>query len=86
MTMQKHYTVDQFAEQMGVPPNKVLCWIDSGDLVAVDTSVARAKRPRWRIGQDSIDSFLESRRSSPIKPVVKSKRSSRMSGVTEFIK
>lgn len=49
----------QVALALAVPEKKVLQWIDSGELVAVN--VGRPGRGQWRISPKEFDRFLESR-------------------------
>lgn len=58
-------TIAQAAERMVVAPGKILGWIASGELAAVDISAARNQRPRWRIDPSEWDRFVTSRMSTP---------------------
>lgn len=84
--LKKYFSVAEVAETVGVPPNKVLVWISSGELSATDVSNSRKERPRWRIGHDDLAIFLESRRSVAKKAAPKAKRSRRMDGIPQAIK
>ena len=57
------------AKRYGVKPAKVLAWIASGELVAINTAERSTGRPRWQISPEAIADF-ERRRSSrpPTKP------------------
>ncbi|GAB5516578.1 helix-turn-helix domain-containing protein [Rhodopirellula baltica] len=57
------YTPPQFAKLLGVKPDKVLDWIHSGELVAINcASNPNGERPRWRIPDDEAGKFLLRRR------------------------
>lgn len=56
-------TPPQYAEQLGVNPAKVIGWIRSGALLAID--VGNASRPRYLIDADDIDTFERSRAVTP---------------------
>jgi len=55
----------QVARQLAVKPDTVLAWIAAGELAAVDVRRPGAKRPRWRITQDSLDAFHRRRSARP---------------------
>jgi len=59
------HTVPDLAEQLGVSRHKVLAWIASGELSALNVAAATTSRPRWRISQDALDRFLSARQSRP---------------------
>jgi excisionase family DNA binding protein len=63
--MSVHLTVAQIAERLGIAPGKILTWISTGELAAIDTSASRNQRPRWRIDPADLEIFLASRRSAP---------------------
>ena len=44
-------TPPEYAEELGVNENKVLGWIRSGELAAVNTAQNRGGRPRWKISR-----------------------------------
>lgn len=76
-------TPAQAAELLGIATGKVLGWIQSGELSAVDVSAARGQRPRWRIDPAEWDRFINARRSSP--PPKLSKPRKLRGTVTKFI-
>jgi transposase len=45
------------AKLYGVGIGKVLAWIKSGDLKAVNVATNRSQRPRWAISPDAIAEF-----------------------------
>ncbi len=76
-------TPPQIAERLGVGVNKVLCWIRSGELTAINLTVnPKGERPRYRIQPSDLESFLLKRRTVP-KPKV-NRRRRKQSGVIEY--
>ena len=54
------YTPAQLAKQLQVSRSKVMTWITSGRMAAVH--VAEGRIPRYRITDDAVETFLDSRR------------------------
>lgn len=54
----------ELAEQLGVGSAKILHWIQTGELVAINVATDRAGRPRWAIDPLEAARFKESRASS----------------------
>ncbi|MHB9019813.1 MAG: helix-turn-helix domain-containing protein [Minisyncoccota bacterium] len=52
----------QIAELLQVGIGVVKCYVDSGELDAIDVSVKRGKKKRLRIPEDALRQFLEQRR------------------------
>jgi excisionase family DNA binding protein len=50
------------AHLLGIDHSKVLRWIASGELPAIDVSQNHGGRPRWRVDPADLDSFLLRRR------------------------
>ena len=61
----EYLTPPQVSALLGVGHEKLLAWIHSGELRAVDLSATRGKRPRWRISRQALDDFLSRRSASP---------------------
>lgn len=51
----------QIASELGVQPPKIIGWIHSGELHAVNVANRGSKRPRWRISRESLAAFLMAR-------------------------
>ena len=67
-------TVKAYAERMGVSPDKVLAWIASGELFAINVATnPNGERPRWRIPPEAVKEFEAGRRSIPPQPTSKQK-------------
>lgn len=65
----KPLTPPQLAKRFGVSVHKVLGWIASGEIVAVNMAEKLGGRPRWRIFPEAIEAFLLRRSSKPdVKP------------------
>lgn len=59
------YSPAELAENWGITQDKVLSWIHSGELEAVDVSQRDSNRPRYRIDADAIAKFKAARISTP---------------------
>jgi Helix-turn-helix domain len=71
----------EFAQQLGVDVMKILGWIRTGELAAINVSTDPSSRPRWRLSPEAIDEFLARRRAQQ---PVKTQRKRKMAGVIEF--
>ena len=69
------YTPPQIAKRYAVNPDKVLAWIRSGELTAVNVATSSSGRPRWRITAAAL-AEIEGRRSSrpAAKPATRRRR------------
>ena len=54
-------TPPKLARRWGIAPEKVLAWIKSGELPAMDASTIRGGRPRYLIDEDDIAAFVARR-------------------------
>jgi len=68
-------TPPAIAEALGVSHEKVMAWIKSGELPAVDVAARGSRRPRFRISPEAFAEFLERRAVAPPPPRVKRRRS-----------
>ena len=79
------YTVRDLQRRYGVTVHTVLGWIRSGELRAVNVGRRpRAKKPRWRISQQSLEAFELAR--TPTPPPPRARRKKRPADVIEFYK
>ena len=62
---QTKYTPPQIAAMWGISVDKVLVWIRSGELRAIDGSSSRSQRPRYLIDIDDLKDFERRRAVSP---------------------
>jgi len=67
-------TPPEVAKQWGVAVNKVLSFIASGELRAINLATNRRTRPRWFIDQDDLEMFERSRAATPTTPPARRKR------------
>jgi excisionase family DNA binding protein len=56
----------EYAERLGVSENKVLNWIRSGEIAAINVASKLSNRPRWRIPEEAIEAFEAARTSRPV--------------------
>ena len=71
------------ATSRGISVIKVLTWIKSGELRAVNVATCAGRLPRWRISPADLEAFDADRAAVPQAPVTR--RSRRKSGhVVEF--
>jgi len=81
----RYLTPPQYAEMLGVKPDKILSWIARGELRAIDVSErAGIGRPRWRIPMDAIVEFEQRRSAKP--PTKRSRRRGRDQNVLDIIR
>lgn len=81
-TTARMLTPPEVGKRLGVNAEKVLGWIRSGELRAVDVSIRHGSgRPRWRISEADLEDFLRARSAAPIPK--KSRRRS-TAGVREY--
>lgn len=58
-TATRFLTPPQVARMLGTDCNRVLLWIRSGALKA--SNLSEGDRPRWKIGPDDLQRFLDSK-------------------------
>jgi hypothetical protein len=73
----------QVAQRYGVKADKVLVWIRSGELRAVNVAARPMGRPRWRITEADLIVF-ESRRTAKPPPPATRRRRKQDDGVIPF--
>lgn len=85
MTTAKFSTPPEYGKELGVDPSKVIVWIRSGELRAVNVATSTTGRPRYKIPLDAICEF-ESRRSArkPVAAVRRKRRKQETDFVTYF--
>jgi hypothetical protein len=72
------------ARRYGVKPDKVLQWIRSGELPAVNVAASPIGRPRWRITEADIIVFEDRRRARPT--VTPPRRRKQIANVKRFFR
>lgn len=61
--MPSYLTPSEVADRFGVTAATVVTWIERGHLRALNvTAAARPKKKRWRVREDDLAAFEESRR------------------------
>jgi len=65
MTTDRALSPSAVAKRYGISADKVLAWIHSGELSAVNVAQSRSGRPRWRITPEAIEQFERSRANTP---------------------
>jgi hypothetical protein len=81
--IERDFTPPELARLKGIEPEKILVWIRSGELRAVNYATRPTGRPRWRIKAEDWLAFEERRAARP--PAKVSRRPRRSTPhVTEF--
>ena len=71
------------AEELGIAVEKVIRWIEHGELNAVNVATTTTGRPRWRISEEDVGAFLLSRKNQPVVKVQR-RRKTRKNEVTFY--
>ena len=81
----KKLSVPQVSRQFGVANGKVLAWIKTGELAAINGATKRGGRPRYLIDLAAIEAFERGRAvTPPAAPTPRSRRKTVGQNVTEF--
>ena len=64
-TLPQYLTTSDAAELLAVTVDKITDLIHAGQLAAVDVSLHRGGKARWRISAADLEAFLAARRTSP---------------------
>jgi excisionase family DNA binding protein len=75
-------TPPQVAERLGVSADKVLLWIRSGELRAVNVATRLDGRPRWRVDLADLMAFEERRSAVPARSAPRCRK--KQDAVIEF--
>jgi len=62
------------AARLGVSWAKVVAWIKSGQLLAVNVASRPSGKPQWRIAESDLDFFLATRQAQPSRPATRRRR------------
>lgn len=73
-----YLTPPQIAVRLGVTNSKILGWIQSGELRAVNLAATRSNQPRWKVLESDLERFLESRTALPPEPKKMRRRNERL--------
>ena len=63
---ERYLSPPQIAERLGVAPRKVIAWIRSGELAAVNLASRGASRPRYAVSPASLAKFLSAKAVAPV--------------------
>ncbi len=79
----RKHTPPEVAAMWGIAPDKIISWIKSGELRAIDASQKRGQRPRYLIDVDDLADF-EARRAATPPPKPRPRRRKPQQSVTEY--
>lgn len=84
--MPEWFTPPQLAASRRLRLGKVLSWIHSGQLAAVNCAENVGGRPRWRISQQALDAFdaARSNRNQVAAPMARRQRKASTAEITEY--
>jgi hypothetical protein len=68
-TPTRNLTPPQIAQRLGVAPRKVIQWIVSGELRALNLASRGSRRPRYSVSLDALRDFEQARTVVPQQPV-----------------
>ena len=77
-----YMTPPAVAERYGVEPAKILTWIRSGELRAVNVATTTGGRPRWKVSPADLALFEAARAAGPTPKVTRRRR--KTPGIIEF--
>lgn len=75
VTERRKITPPELAARWGIAPEKVIVWIKSGELRAIDASLFRGgAKPRYLIDETDIEAFETARQVAPPLPTSRRRR------------
>lgn len=77
-------TPPQFAQRYGIAPEKVLHWIGTGELQAINVATRPDQRPRYLIDEAAIEEFERARAVVPPAPSPRKPRRRSAAAVREY--
>ena len=77
-------TPPELGKELGTGSDKVLIWIQTGELEASNLATNPKGRPRWRISREAVKRFLQSRAATPPPPTTSHRKRLASGQVTEF--
>jgi excisionase family DNA binding protein len=75
-TLPRYLTTSDAAELLSVTADKITDLIHAGQLAAIDVSLHRGGKARWRISVEDLEAFIRRRSSQPATVAARAKRSS----------
>jgi transposase len=83
----KFHTLRECAAMLRISESTVSALIQRGKLRGVNASLSdKSKKPRWRISDEALAAFVESRQSGPSQAPTKDKRRRKSTDVIQFYK
>ncbi len=79
----RYLTPPQVAQRFGIDPSKVINWIRSGELHAINVSTSTGGRPRFRISPSDLAIFEAARSAAPMPKITRCRRR-KQAGITEY--
>jgi excisionase family DNA binding protein len=76
VSLGRFLTPPEVARRYGVSAEKVVAWIRTGELRAINLALRRSGRPRWRIDHADLLAFESRRAAVPSPPTSRRRRKS----------
>lgn len=70
----RYLSPPQVAKRFGVDVKKIIGWIRSGELRAVNLANSMSSRPRWKISPDALSTFLATRTAGSAPSITRQRR------------
>ncbi len=83
--MAQWYTPPQIARDRSLRIGKVVAWIRSGELVAVNCAEQAGQRPRWRISTEALEAFDRGRSNRVMGPPPAARPRKRAGAATDVV-
>ena len=83
-THAKMLTPPQIAARLAIKPGKVIAWIRSGELKAVDVANRGCTRPRYRVDPSDLEKFLLRRSAGPTPKTIRRRKKKMPADFVEF--
>ena len=77
-------TPRQIASRYGISVHKILHWIATGELRAINVATEIGRRPRWVVPSEALTDFERRRAAQPRPPPRRRKRRGKLPDVIEF--
>lgn len=84
-TLDRCLSPGQLARFLGVNSAKVLTWIHSGRLAAINVATDALGRPRWRVTPQALQEFLAGRQATPPAKVKRTRKPKREPGWVDYV-
>ena len=57
MPLERRYSPPEIAKAWRISPDKVVTWIKSGELEAIDANTKRGGKPRYLVAESALNAF-----------------------------